>query len=208
MDEAERVLAARKGDDRAFLELIERHKTRLYKMAYVHLENEPDALEAVQETTCRAYIHLKKLKEPQYFGSWLMRILINYCLDELKRRQKSMRRQEIARMAQMKESRGKMDQAGVPGSYGVSGPGGCQAGHPAEEILEQRLEQMVIHQAVRSLELKPRQVIYLKYFGDMTLREIAWMLDCPEGTVKTWLHKGLAQLRQALGGEAGEDAGR
>lgn len=80
------VLAAKCGDDEAFYALIILHKDKMYRIAYTYMKNETEALEAVQEATCRAYVQLRKLREPSYFGSWLIRILMNYCVDELKRR--------------------------------------------------------------------------------------------------------------------------
>ncbi|MFM1652213.1 sigma-70 family RNA polymerase sigma factor [Brevibacillus sp. B_LB10_24] len=48
------------------------------------MKNEQDALDAVQETTFRAYKQLSRLREPQYFQTWLIRILLNYCHDQTK----------------------------------------------------------------------------------------------------------------------------
>lgn len=61
------------------------HQSRLYRIAYAYLHNEGDALEAIQESTYRAYRKLKT-KEPSCFGTWLIRILLNYCADERKRK--------------------------------------------------------------------------------------------------------------------------
>lgn len=80
------TIAAQKGDAEAFAALMELHHRRLYRIAYAYLHNEGDALEAIQESTFRAFRKLKKLKEPSYFGTWLIRILLNYCADERKRK--------------------------------------------------------------------------------------------------------------------------
>jgi len=80
------TIAAQKGDAEAFAALMELHHNRLYRIAYAYLHNEGDALEAIQESTFRAFRKLKKLKEPSYFGTWLIRILLNYCADERKRK--------------------------------------------------------------------------------------------------------------------------
>jgi RNA polymerase sigma-70 factor (TIGR02954 family) len=79
------VVKARNGDDQAFFELISLNKDRLYGTAMQYLRDELKALEAVQEVTCRAFLKLHKLKYPKYFSTWLVRIMINYCLDELRR---------------------------------------------------------------------------------------------------------------------------
>lgn len=70
----------------------------------------------------------------------------------------------------------------------------------AEMVSDSRLD---LHQAMGRLRPKYRHVLVLKYYQDMTLAEIANVLDKPEGTVKTWLHQGLKQLRGKLnaGGE-------
>lgn len=63
-------------------------KDRLYRTAYVYLGNESDALEAVDEAVYQALRSLKQLKQPEYFESWLTRILINECHKELRRRKR------------------------------------------------------------------------------------------------------------------------
>ncbi|UUZ92843.1 hypothetical protein LJK87_47525 [Paenibacillus sp. P25] len=85
----ERVRAAQRGDDEAFYALVSEDKERLYRIGYAYLKNETEVLEAIQEVTCRAYMKVRKLKEPKYFHTWLIRILIHYCIDEQKRKRKS-----------------------------------------------------------------------------------------------------------------------
>ncbi|MFC0215623.1 sigma-70 family RNA polymerase sigma factor [Paenibacillus chartarius] len=165
----EQVRAAQLGDDEAFHALISMDRERLYRIAYAYLRNEIEALEALQETTCRAYMKLRKLKEPRYFHTWLIRILINYCIDEQKRCRKTM-----------------------------------PLTHPAEQpvhetpALDAKLDMEL---AIERLPPKYRHVIILKYYQDMTLTDIAELLEKPEGTVKTWLHKALKQLKGDFGKE-------
>jgi RNA polymerase sigma-70 factor (TIGR02954 family) len=80
------VKKASRGDEEAFTLLLEEHKAKLYRIAYAHFKNEQDSLEALQETVYRAFKGIRKLKEPQYFSTWITRILLNYCTDELKRK--------------------------------------------------------------------------------------------------------------------------
>ena len=82
------VLEAKKGNDDAFYMLLSEHKTKLYRIAYSYFGNENDSLEAIQEVTYRAYVKLQNLKEPRYFTTWLIRILIHYCIDELKKKKR------------------------------------------------------------------------------------------------------------------------
>ncbi|MGG4488310.1 sigma-70 family RNA polymerase sigma factor [Metabacillus idriensis] len=85
-----------KGDDGAFLLLIKQHKEQLYRTAFMYLRNETDALEAVQEVTFRAYKSLHKVKEPSFFTTYLIRIMLNYCHDQLKRKKRFQINEKLA----------------------------------------------------------------------------------------------------------------
>ena len=63
-------------------------KARLYRTAYLYLGNEDDALEAVDEAVYQALRGLKQLRQPDFFETWITRILINACQDELRRRRR------------------------------------------------------------------------------------------------------------------------
>lgn len=170
------ILKAQKGDDMAFYQLLSLHKDQLYRIAFRYLKNEQGALEAIQETTYRAYRNLKKLKKPEYFRTWLIRILINVCLDDLK----YLKRQ-------------------VTYDSEVSSSLSGIADDPYEPGGRVNLQRLDILFALEHLDFKYRQIIELKYFEDLTLRDIADILDRPEGTVKTWLNQALKQLREYLG---------
>ncbi|AIQ46755.1 RNA polymerase sigma factor [Paenibacillus sp. FSL R7-0273] len=72
---------------------------------------------------------------------------------------------------------------------------------PSGEVMVMTSDRKLdMEQALDGVKLKYRQVIVLKYYRDMTLTEIAEVLDKPEGTVKTWLNKGLKQLRNKMKG--------
>jgi RNA polymerase sigma-70 factor (TIGR02954 family) len=165
------ALAAVKGNEAAFNQLMQEHKIQLYKIAFSYLKNEADALEAIQEVTCRAYVRIGKLKEPRHFSTWLIRILMNYCIDELKKRAK---RHAHASLLSVEP---------------VSVSGSDEHDH---------LQRLVLDSVVAQLEEKYQTVIQLKYYHDLTIPEIARTLERPEGTIKTWLGKALAGLRQRL----------
>ena len=169
MSDEELVRSAQKGDDEAFFRLISSNKDKLYNIAYCYLRDEQDALEAIQEVTCRAYVKLKKLKEPRYFNTWLTKIIINYCIDEQKRKKK---------VVFIEEEKATYD-------------------------TKNDLDNLMLEAAIEKLKPNYKQVIVLKYFQDMTISSIAEVMECPEGTIKTWLSRALIQLRALLnkGGE-------
>jgi RNA polymerase sigma-70 factor (TIGR02954 family) len=158
------VKKAQKGDDTAFYELMQGHKEQLYRIAFSYVKNEADAVEAIQELTFRAYKQLRKLNEPSYFSTWLIRILINYCIDEQRRRKR------VVIELTKEES------------------------HHDEE-LSSKLE---MKRVLGKLKANYQHVVILKYLHDLTVPEIAKVLERPEGTIKTWLHKALLEMRTMM----------
>ena len=71
-----------------FIIQMDAMKQQLYRIAFLYLKNESSALEAVDETVYLAYKNLRKLREPQFFKTWVTRILINVCKKELRHKKK------------------------------------------------------------------------------------------------------------------------
>ena len=162
------VEKARKGDEKAFLKLIQYEKSKLYRTAFLYVKNEGDALEIVQETIYKAYSSIGSLKEPSYFSTWLTRILINTSLDFIKKNKK------IIPIDQESLER-------IESSEGF--------------MLEDKLDLLT---AIEELTEKYKTVIILRYYKDLKVTEIAEILDCPEGTVKTNLHRAVNLLKAKL----------
>jgi RNA polymerase sigma-70 factor, ECF subfamily len=165
----DQVKKAKKGNTKAFQKLIETEKEKLYRMAYLYVKNESDAIDIVHETIYKAYISIKKLKEPDYFSTWLVRILINTALDFKKKNKRIIPVEELER-------------------YGND--------ENTERLhIEERLD---LVDAIAQLEEKYKPVIILRYYNDLPIKEIAKILNCPEGTVKTNLHRAIQELRTFL----------
>ncbi len=75
-------------DQMEFAARIDGLKTRLYRTAYLYLGSEADALEAVDEAVYQALRALKKLRQPEFFDTWMTRIVLNECHRELRRRKR------------------------------------------------------------------------------------------------------------------------
>ena len=82
-----------------FTQRVQAIRGRLYRAAYLYLGNEADALEAVDEAVYQALRGLKKLREPAFFETWLTRILINECNEELRRRRRFTHVEELPETA-------------------------------------------------------------------------------------------------------------
>lgn len=162
------------GDEAAFLQLIKHYKVDLYKTALSYLRNEGEAIEAVQEVTYRAFKAVGKVRKPAFFKTWLVRIMINYCNDQLKEKKRIVYDLEL------------LDRHGT------------EDGDVEFEIGE----------ALRTLDERSRELITLKYIHGLKIKEISAQMECPEGTIKTWLHKALKLLREKLEEKGGEKHGR
>ncbi|XCP84767.1 RNA polymerase sigma factor [Roseburia hominis] len=73
------VKRAQKGDKEAFIQLMERNKESMYRIARSFLRNEQDIADALQDTILSAYEHIGELEKTSYFKTWLIRILMNKC---------------------------------------------------------------------------------------------------------------------------------
>lgn len=77
-------------NDKEFAERIEKLRERLYRTAFLYLGNEAVALDAVDEAVYKGLLSLKRLRQPEYFDTWMTRILINECKNEKKRRKREL----------------------------------------------------------------------------------------------------------------------
>ena len=97
MDKSQRGLVkkAMRGNPRAFGTLTQQEQEYLYRMAFLYVRNEADALDVVQESILKAYKGLRSLREPEYFRTWLTRILIRKCQDILRRQGRCVPLEEV-----------------------------------------------------------------------------------------------------------------
>ena len=176
MSDATLVEQAWRGDEHAFTQIVNRWQKRIYRFAYRYFGNSADADDITQKTFIRVYQKLNSLDDPGKFSSWIYRIANNLCLDELKRAGR--RRLESLETNQV---------SAIP----------VNSRTPATEMHQKELKAMV-QNVLHSLPEEQRTVLILKEFEGLKFREIAEVLDEPEGTVKTRLYAGLTALRKNL----------
>ena len=102
------VKRAQRGDDQAFVELIEENKQAMYKVAVGILKNDFDAADAIQQSILTCYEKLKELKKAQYFKTWLLRILINNCNQMLREQKIQKERKQKKRLQHLREQQQSM----------------------------------------------------------------------------------------------------
>lgn len=176
MDDRDLVERARRGDARSFGVLVRRYERSLYATAYAITRSQWDAADAVQDAFADAYANLRTLREPDRFGAWLTRILVNRCNSLLRRRGKVM----------------PVEDPPEPQAFVWDGP-------------EDGLDLM---RAIKVLKPDHREVIALRYFRDLKVADIADVLGCPVGTVKSRINRALAELATVLGPRTPEEVSR
>lgn len=98
------VNRARAGDAEAFLELIDRNSLAMYKVARGMVKNDEDAADAIQDTILTCFEKIHTLKKPEYFKTWLIRILINECNGILRHYRKEEPEEELQGIARQDKS--------------------------------------------------------------------------------------------------------
>ncbi len=164
-----RILKEHTGlSEQQFSERMELCKEKLYRFAYCYVKNEQEALEIVSEATYKAYLSLKKMKNPEYFETWISRIVINCALDHMRKKK---------RYTYMEDGGGEL---------------------PAKEAPISLEEKWDLYEALDQLPPEERAFIILKYFEDRRFKDMAEVLSLPENTVKTKLYRILDKLKKHL----------
>lgn len=157
---------AMRGNTKAYGKLMEHYKEYLYRTAIVYLKDEDAALDAVQECVLKGFRSIKTLKNPEYFQTWLTRILINCTKDIYKKTISYINLDELE--------------------------------HIASTYIEPVEEKWDLYYALDRLSEKHRTVIILKYYNEMKNKEIAEVMQIPEGSVAAYLTRAKEELRKYL----------
>jgi RNA polymerase sigma-70 factor (ECF subfamily) len=165
------VKAARRGDMRAFEELVLRHRDKIFARAFSMMRNEDDAVDLSQEAWVKGWQRLKQFQGESSFATWMTRIVINLCLDQL-RRQKRHRTESIEGMDEE--------------SGGVERQMPVVTVNPTERLERGELRKK-IDGAMGKLSEEHRTVLVLHEFEEMEYKEIAKTVDCSIGTVMSRL---------------------
>lgn len=176
------VKLARKGDHRAFAEIVSLYKDKLYHLACRMTGNRQEAEDVVQDTFLRVFKNLDSFDENQKFSTWIYRIATNQCIDRLRKKRKV-----YSLDAETSDHEGIDGYAMLP----------CDDRTPESELLLSETQRL-IQQAMETLPPKYKSVMILRYMQDLSLQEISEVLDMPVTTVKTRVHRGREFLRKRL----------
>lgn len=178
-DDMTLVAQAVKGDTSAFEKLMEHHEGRIYAIALRMCGNREDALDCAQEAMLRIYHALDRFKGQSSFATWVYRITMNSCLDELRKRK--------VRAATSLDTM--LESGWAPAALDSDQP----------EVQALRSEQREnIQAAIASLPEDMRAVIVLRDIQGFSYEQIADMLDANIGTIKSRISRGREKLREIL----------
>jgi RNA polymerase sigma-70 factor (ECF subfamily) len=181
-DDAALVRAAQKWDMGAFEELVARHRDKIYRRAYSMMRNEDEALDLSQEAWVKGWQRLKQFQRESSFSTWMTRIVINLCLDELRKQ----RRQRTGSIEELDEDSG-----------GVERQMPAVIVNPTERLERGELRQR-IDRGLDQLSYEHRTVLVLHEFEQMEYKEIAKAMDCSIGTVMSRLFYARRRLAAVL----------
>ncbi len=171
LEDEKLVKASQKGDMVAFEELVGRHRDKIYARAFSMMRNEEEAIDLSQEAWVKAWQRLVQFQGDSSFVTWMTRIVINLCLDQLRKN----KRHRAESIEQMNEETG-----GVERQMPV-----IEANPTAG--LERGELRAKIDEALGKLSHEHRTVMILHEFEDLEYKEIAKRMKCSIGTVMSRL---------------------
>jgi RNA polymerase sigma-70 factor, ECF subfamily len=184
LSDVDLVRAAQKGGMAAFEELVARHRDKIYARAYSMMRNEDDALDLSQEAWVKGWQRLVQFQGDSSFATWMTRIVINLCLDQL-RKHKRQRAESIEALEE--------DSGGVERLLPVTTP------NPTAGLERTELRGR-IDRALAQLSGEHRTVLVLHEFEELEYKEIAKRMGCSIGTVMSRLFYARRRMASLLAG--------
>jgi RNA polymerase sigma-70 factor (ECF subfamily) len=173
---------ARKGDQRAFGALVERHSRSVFRLAFRMTQNEQDAEDLVQETFLKAYKQLHRFDGRSAFGTWLYRIAANCSLDLIRARKN---RKEQSAASTSPEKPDWLDRVAAPDPS----PERLARSGQIASLLKPALEQLT------DLE---RTAFVLRHYEGRGIADIAGVLGVEANAAKHSVFRAVQKLRRAL----------
>ncbi len=170
VDDQEAVRLCRGGDRNAFRHLVDRYSSVLLGTAYLMTRDRPVAEEIVQDAFLSAWRGLGSFRLGSPVKPWLVRIVVNGALSH--------------------QRRSSLPTVPIPDVPEPAAP---------DRTEDEAANRDAVRRGLAELSAEHRQAVMLRYFAELTVPEMSEVLGWPEGTVKSRLHRALAQLRDVLG---------
>lgn len=174
MDEIEIVQKAKQGDMHAFELLFEGYKAKAMRTVYLMTGNPHTTEDIVQEAFTTCYLSLHTLKQPEYFKTWFFKLLTRLTWRTMKKEKGLIPTDTINEIMELADAKAKVD------------------------IMEAVQDRNEIYSQILKLDYKLQTTIILYYYNELTVKEIAKVMGCLEGTVKSRLYTARKQLKLHL----------
>lgn len=178
----------KKGDEESFRKLVEKYQSKVYSIALAMVKDKTEAEDIMQDIFIKVYRSLDNFKGKSKFYTWLYRITINTCINHLNQNKKT---NTISLFSS--EDREKYQVQINKTSLFPE-----ESKSPFEILQNQELEEK-IKLAIDSLPLELKQVFLLREIDDLSYKEMAKILNCSEGTIKSRLFRARDKLREKIG---------
>lgn len=178
--ENDTIFLAQSGNMKAFENLVSTYESYIYNLSYRMFNNVLDAQDVTQEIFVKIYKNISKFKFNSKFKTWIYRIAINTCIDELKKK-----KERIFERIDNEEYEGTSEFPDVSGKT------------PEEQLLENEMRNE-IRSIVKSLPLKYRIPVILRDFQGLSYDEISVALDIKMDTVKVRINRGRLKIKEKL----------
>jgi RNA polymerase sigma-70 factor (ECF subfamily) len=185
MSTSEQILLERSkaGDIAAFEMLVEAYQKKIFNLAFRMIGNYDDAGDLAQEALIRVYKSIAGFKEQSSFSTWIYRITTNVCLDEIRKRKN---KKVLSLDEEIHVEDGEMQRQ-------------IESDDPLpEEVFEREELRQIVGDAIASLPEEQRTVLTLRDLQGLSYEEIADILDCPGGTVKSRINRARQALKNVL----------
>ena len=173
------------GDIEAFEVLVEKYQQKIYNLSYRYMGGEQDAYDMAQETLIKAFRSLGTFKGDSSLSTWLYRITTNVCLDELRKRKRTLH------IVSLDEPVATSDGDEIDRDIPDPSP-------TADILYEKRQAEAYLQSVIATLKPEHKSVIILRDVIGLTNEEVAETLGCSIGTVKSRLNRGREVLRKKI----------
>lgn len=185
-EEEEVIQAVLRGDVDRYAELVDKYQAWALRVAFSLLGNYEDARDASQEAFVSAYRSLGRFRASAAFSTWLYRIVVNECKDAYKRRARS-----PMVVASVGGPSGEVEESTL--FVDVDDP----TGNPSDQLANRELSRR-LSGAIGELPMKQRTAFVLHHLHGLSLEEVAAVMGCRVGTVKSHVFRATEGLRAQL----------
>jgi RNA polymerase sigma-70 factor, ECF subfamily len=181
--QTEWVRRAQAGDLQAFEQLFDHYHRGIYNTIYQMVRSDADAADLTQDVFVRAWKSLPRLQAPEAFAGWLYRIATNLTRNFIRDHRK-VRQESLDQPYQEGEESGQREIADVTGDPST--------------VVQTQATQDAVQRAVQTLSQDHQMVVTLHHLEGMPVEEIAKIMNCSVGTVKSRLSRARDHLRRKL----------